>query len=230
MQGITHRILEILPDLQRHNEGHWHEAYIDVAGGGTVGYSSFNDAGVECEVGEFLYGLVRLLKPEHILETGTHHGVGALYMGLGLCDNFSGHLDTFEFLPENHAIAARHIQDAGLNRFVKCHFGDVGQFIPEHRYNLMFLDTEPQTRFNELVRFYDFLYDGGYIFIHDLHRHMGQVENTEHGYAWPWGKLPQAIKDWVNTGKLRPFHFANPRGLTGFYKVNNDDYGWKPAI
>lgn len=205
-------------NLVIHNEGEW---------GGTVSkYSAFNDAGVECETGEFLYSLVRLMKPENIMETGTHWGIGASYMGLACKDNGAGHVDTYEFLPEIHKIAQKRIERLELTEQVTCHLQDVSQLVPGKKYQIMFLDTEPQTRFGELVRFFDRLEEGGFVFIHDLHRHMHQIENADHGFAWPYGAIPGAMKAWVKEGKLRPFHFSTPRGLTGFYKVSKDDYLW----
>lgn len=228
MQGITDEAARIL-GLEKHNEGHWNEKYIEVAGPGTVGYSSFNDAGVECEVGEFLYAMVRLLKPYNILETGTHQGMGATYMGMACRDNGHGLVDTIEFIPEHHFKALGNFVNAGLTKYINAIKADVTKWSPpdDRRYQLVLLDTEPQLRFEELVRFYDYICPGGYIFIHDLHQHMGQVGNAEHGYAWPWGVLPYQIKQWVRDGQLRPFHFHNPRGLTGFYKMSDDDYDWK---
>lgn len=219
MTDITQRLQEKDPTLIRHNEGDWNNPYNP---NGT--FSSFNDAGVEIEVGEFLYSMVRILKPEHVLETGTHWGIGASYMGQALKDNFSGNLDTLEFLPEIHQRANKRIIDLGLMDFVTLHLMDARAFIPKYNYELILLDTEPQTRFEELIKFYDYLEPGGFVFIHDLHRHMHQIPNEEHGFAWPYGKLPEKIKDWVKKGNLRPFHFSTPRGLTGFYKPRKDDY------
>lgn len=190
-------------------------------------FSAFNDAGLECEVGEFMYSMVRLLKPDGVLETGTHHGVGAAYIGLALNDNRNGVLDTFEFLPPIHQIAKTNLNLLTEAGRVNLHLGDVGEFTPAGRYNMILLDTEPQTRFNEMVKFWDYLYSGGYLFIHDLHRHMGQVgQNPDHPNEpfWPWGKVPKFINDKVKSGEARPFHFNNPRGLTGFYKVSPDDF------
>lgn len=187
-------------------------------------YTSFNDAGVECEVGEFLYGLTKLTKPKRILETGTHQGMSTLYFGYALKHNGLGIVDTMEFIPEHYQIAKKTFIKAGLEDYINAMRADVTKFMPEYTYQLMLLDTEPQLRFNELVRFYEFLEPGGFVFIHDLHRHMGQVINEEHGFAWPWGELPKQIRTWVKSGKLRPFHFTTPRGLTGFYKPHEQDY------
>ena len=222
--NITKRLQEADPTLKRHNEGHWDEPYIEVPGTGTVAYSSFNDAGVEIEVGEFLYAMIRVLKPNHVLETGTHWGIGAAYMGQALKDNFSGHLDTIEFLPEIWAKANVRMGILQLKKHVTCHLMDVRAFDSKDKYQFIFLDTEPQTRFEELIKFYDSLEPGGFVFIHDLHRHMHQIPNKDHGFAWPYGVLPEKIKKLVKDGWLRPMHFPTPRGLTGFYKPHIDDY------
>lgn len=200
------------------NEAKW-------SGGDSSLYSAFNDAGVECEVGEFLYAMVRITKPTWVLETGTHWGISASYIGHALADNGFGHLETYEFNPQNHQIAHnRIIKRQQLRDHVSVVLGDVSKLQPQCNYDFMFLDTEPQLRFGELLRFFPYLNEGGYVFIHDLHRHMHQIPNEEHGFAWPYGVIPDEMQELVKSGKLRPFHFGTPRGLTGFYKVSGKDY------
>lgn len=224
---ITKRLSELDPTLVRHNEGFWNEPYNPTI----PGYSSFNDAGIEVETGEFLYAMVRLLKPAHVLETGTHWGIGASYMGFALKENGAGGLDTLEFLPEIHARASQRLRDLNLHHDlggpVQPYLTDAAVFNPgEKQYNLILLDTEPQTRFAELIKFFPYLAPGGFVFVHDLHRHMHQVPNADHGFAWPYGRLPERIKELVKLDLLRPFHFATPRGLTGFYKPTLEDYNF----
>lgn len=220
--NITQRLLELNKDFEQHNEGFWSEPYDDKK----LGFSSFNDAGIEVETGEFLYAMVRLLKPSRVLETGTHWGVGASYMGQALKDNGTGLLNTYEFLQPNYERAKKNITQMDLDSFVKVELADVAKLKLTEKYQLILLDTEPQTRFAELIKFYDNLDAGGFVFIHDLHRHMHQIPNDEHGFAWPYGPLPKEIIKLVTDGKIRPFHFSTPRGLTGFYKVKDDDYKW----
>lgn len=226
--NITQRLLELDPTLTRHNEGFWHEPYDP----SKQGYSSFNDAGIEIETGEFLYAMVRLLKPDRVLETGTHWGIGAAYMGMALKDNNFGELTTIEFLPEIYKKACLRFEQLGLStrgndkQWVNPLLMDVAKYETTDKYKLILLDTEPQTRFAELLQFYDNLEPGGFVFIHDLHQHMHQIDNEEHGFAWPYGKLPKEIIELVRSKKLRPFHFETPRGLTGFYKPNENDYKW----
>ena len=221
IKTITEQLRDLDGQLKIHNEGEW--------GGGDANsseYSAFNDAGVECEVGEFLYSFMRLIKPNFVLETGTHQGVSSSYIGFALKNNGFGVLDTHEFAKETYDIANARFSRLELTEQISSHLGDVGNLVLTKHYDFIFLDTEPQTRFAEMVKFYPNLKDGGYLFIHDLHRNMHQIPNEEHGFAWPYGKIPKEMTDLVLNKKLVPFHFETPRGLTMFYKPRVDDYEW----
>lgn len=218
MGPITERLIKLAK-----GEFHLQPEISDPSGN----WHMFNDGGIECETGELLYSFIRETKPKHVLETGTHRGVGAAYMGQALKDNGFGKLDTIEFLAPHFTYSMKLILDMKLAGFVNCYQQDVSDFKPTVKYQLMLLDTEPQTRFAELIRFEKALEPGGFIFIHDLHRHMHQIPNEEHGFAWPYGPLPQEIIDLVNNDVLRPFHFGTPRGLTGFYKPTEGDFKWR---
>lgn len=187
-------------------------------------YSMENTGGVELEVGEFLYGLIRMMKPENVLETGTHLGVGASYIGMALKDNGKGHLDTLEYLPEIQTQAEYRMKLLRLTNYVTCHLADALAFQPKTRYQLIFLDTEPGTRFREFLRYYSYLDEGGYIFIHDLGRHLQQIDIPGQDFAWPFGVLPEGIVNLIHKGFIKTFHFDTPRGLSGFYKVHKEDY------
>lgn len=189
-------------------------------------YHMFNDGGVECETGEFLFGLARMTKPVYVVETGTHLGVGAAYLGSALRANGFGKLHTIEFLRPNWERAMDLIDNLGLLDYVSCHLMDAAQFEPTDAIDILFLDTEPQTRFAELLKFFSDVRPGGYILIHDLHEHMHQIPNDEHGFAWPYGPIPQELHQYVMTNQLRPFHFETPRGLTGFYKTAPGAHRW----
>ena len=199
-------------------------------------YQCFNTGGVEIEVGEFLYGLCRMIKPYRVLETGTHKGIGASYIGQALADNnagldaLGGHLTTLEFIRENIEEASELLQKLGLQGHVNIVEADATTWeAGPLQFELIFLDTEPQTRFAELLRYYDNCKPGGFILIHDLHPHMHQIPNEEHGFAWPYGEIPEAMRQLIVEGKLRPVHFRTPRGLTLFYKPGVEDYAFTPA-
>lgn len=221
MSKLTDSLLERDPSLVIHKESEYSS---DIKG-----YEAFNDAGVEVETGEFLYGMLRVLKPDNVLETGTHHGIAGSYMAQALKDNGNGMLRTIEFQLPNYTIAGERFKRLGLKHHVENILSDVKSYYGNFNdsYQFIFLDTEPQTRFEELKIFVEHNLDpGGYIFIHDLHRHMHQIPNEEHGFAWPFGPIPPEVKSWVQNDILRPMHFPTPRGLTGFYKPTKDDYKW----
>ena len=221
IKTITEQIKEFDGLLNVYNESKW--GAMDEH---TKKYSAFNDAGVECEVGEFLYAFMRLIKPSFVLETGTHQGVSSSYMAYGLKNNGFGKLHTHEFNHENYSISNQRFNRLGLADYITSFLGDVGKLQLDVEYDFIFLDTEPQTRFAELVKFYPNLKEGGYFFIHDLHRHMSQVPNEEHGFGSPYGLIPKEMNDLVLNKKLVPFHYETPRGLTMFYKPKFSDYIW----
>ena len=189
-------------------------------------YSMFNTGGVECEVGEFLYGLVRMLKPDHVLETGTHRGVGASYIGSALKDNGGGELLTMEFIKELWDEAQLAIDKQKLGDYVTCALGDVADFHPDkNTYDIIFLDTEPHLRFHELLQFWDSLKPGGLVIIHDLSPGMGQTGVEVNGMMdWPFGTLPDEIKQLIKTHQLQSFHFSTPRGIYIGQKKRDDGY------
>lgn len=190
-------------------------------------YSMFDSGGTEVCVSEFLWGLVRLLKPESILETGTYTGISSLYMSQGLKDNGHGHLTTIEFENFHKERAEKLWQLCGVSEQVTCKLQSSLDFETNQQYDLIFLDSEPQIRFQELIKFFPNLKEGGYVGIHDLPRDLCQGNvNPDHPEikSYPYGDLPEQIKEWIRTDKLRMMHFPSPRGLTFLYKPKEGDY------
>jgi len=204
--------MKLDPSLVLQDEGQW---------------KNFNSGGVEIEVGELLYGLVRIIKPEAILETGTHQCIGAAYMGMALKENGKGKLLTLEFMWEYVAMAKKRIETLGLKDVVMCLQQDSRTFKTDVMFDLILLDTEPQYRFGELAALFGNLKPGGFMFIHDLHNDMNQHECPGLEYGWPFFKIPDAMEKLVTDGKLVPWHFPTHRGFMGFYKPREGDYSWK---
>ena len=193
----------------------------------TKQFSMADDGGVETEVGEFLYGLVRVLKPEFILETGTYTGVSSMYMAQALKDNGKGILTTLEISSIHRDRAEKLWTEVGVNLRVTCLLTESLEYSPLEQYDLIFSDSEPQIRFEEVIKFFPFLKQGGYIGIHDLPRSLCQGNfNPDHPEmkSYPYGDLPDQIKEWLKTDQLRMVHFPTPRGLTFLYKPTEEDY------
>ena len=123
IKTITEQLRDLDGQLVIHNESKWN------GDAESSKYSAFNDAGVECEVGEFLYSFMRLIKPNFVLETGTHQGVSSSYIGFALKNNGFGILDTHEFAKETYNIANTRFNRLGLREQIFSHLGDVGNLI-----------------------------------------------------------------------------------------------------
>lgn len=202
---------------------------------GDHGFEMFNDAGTEVEVSEFLYGLVKLVKPNKILETGTHVGVSTVYMAQALKENEKGDLVTFEIIPQHWQNSQKMLQDVEVAQLVDFQLKPSLKYQPAEGtlYDLLFLDSEPQLRFDEFVKYWDFLRPGGYIVIHDLNDQMGHHGQTHHGeYDWPYGDFRVKLGPFIRDGRVNIISFDNPRGMTMFqktketaayYKMSQDD-------
>lgn len=193
------------------------------------GYRMVNDAGVECEVGEFLYGMARILQPNNVFETGTHEGIASSYIAQALKDNKKGLLTTVEIEKQHIRKAQERWNQLELDKWVICDKENSLEYDLEYNCEMMFLDSEPYLRFNELRRFYPRLLPGGFVFIHDTPRNLCQGNfNPDHPTfkSWPFGDINQEVHEWVLDHELTPFHFPTPRGLVGFYRRHYDDYRW----
>lgn len=192
------------------------------------GYAMADTGAVSYEDAEYLWGLVRLIKPKHILETGTFTGLSSLYMAQALKENGRGDLVTLE-VEMTHKLRAEDLwRKCGVSDYVTCKLQSSLEFQTQEQYELIFLDSEPQTRFIELVKFFPYLMDAGFLLIHDLHGHLGQTGaiNPDHpkDKNWPWGELPEQVKEWLKTDKLRLITLPASRGMVMFYKPKKDDY------
>ena len=207
---------------------------------GNLKFKKFNTGSVEVEVGEFLYGLVRLVKPEKVCETGTYKGISAAYIALALKENGFGELDTIEADSQWWQEATELWKKLEVDKLINLYKMRVEDFNPEpefkgsdfsdsdymqrqrEKYGLVFLDTEPDVRFNELKRFFPYTKLGGFIAIHDLHPHLGLSGTELHGMTnWPFGDFRQYFGDKILDHELTVVNFSTPRGFTLFQKASN---------
>lgn len=189
-------------------------------------YSMADDGAVEVETGEFLYGLTRILKPNHVLTTGVYTGLSDSYIGMGLAHNAKGDMVALELDPY-HLKRAKELWGLLGLTCITGHLGSSLEYKSDKEYELIFLDTEPDIRFEELVRYEPFLKPGGFIGIHDLPRGMCQGNiNTDHPEikSWPFGDIPPEMRKLLKSGELIKIHLPAPRGLVFFYKPDPSDY------
>ena len=191
------------------------------------GYLAFDDGGVEVEVGELLYGLIRILKPKEVLTTGIYSGISDMYIGQALEDNQSGISTALEF-EQYHINRALELwtRTGVAHRIFPIHTSSL-DYVPDRQYQFILLDTEPGIRFQELEKFYPFLDEGGYLAIHDLPPTFCQGNiNPDHPEikSYPFGDVPEMMQELMKSGKLVKVQLSSPRGFALFYKPRERDY------
>lgn len=193
---------------------------------GDHGFLMFNDAGTEVEVSELLYSLMLVLKPKLVLETGTHRGVSSTYMAQALEDNKQeGKIITFEIEQQHIQASKRLWQDTGLSHRIesRCEPSLNARFPADTQFDVLFLDSEPQLRFDEFIKFWPMLKPGGFIIIHDLHPNLGHHGQVFHGELdWPWGDFRLKLGSYIKNFDVQMVSFPTPRGCTMFQK-NHDN-------
>lgn len=172
--------------------------------------------------------MVKRLKPLNCLSTGVYTGISDLFIGMALKENGFGHLEALEY-EQTHINRAEDLWNKiGVQSQITAIKTDSLKFQPDKQYQFMFLDTELNIRFFELVKYFLFLDEGGYIFVHDMPRSLCQGNiNPDHPEIpnWPVGELPEEFVQLLKDRKLVPFHFGGARGLVGYYRPHKDDYG-----
>jgi predicted O-methyltransferase YrrM len=184
-------------------------------------YQMFNTGGVEVEVAEFLYSLTCILKPELIVETGTHKGISSLYMALGLEENGSGSIRTYEVIESFRQEAMALWKDVGMSSRIECVLKPSLKVFDGDPIDLLFLDSEPQFRFDELLHFWSRVKPGGMIIIHDLHYTLGKSNITLAGMDdWPYGPWEKKLGTLVKNQELQMIFLPSPRGFTVMQKTD----------
>lgn len=190
-------------------------------------FKMYDDGAIECETGELVFGFIKRLKPQNVLSTGVYTGISDLFIGMALKENGFGHLEAIEYEQVHIDRATKLWEKMGLSTQITAIRSESLKFQPKKQYQFMFLDTELNLRLHELVKFFPYLDEGGYIFIHDFHNHLykGNI-NKDHAEIvnYPVGEFPPEFDQLLKTDQLKLFHFPGARGLIGFYKPKQGDY------
>lgn len=127
---------------------------------------------IELEVGKTLYGLIRLLKPKLILETGVYRGYSTSCVAAALKDNDNGS----EEKPHIFAIDPLNLEHLWTETDLEDYITWIPQFstdsiplVEEKLYDVLILDSDHsyKTIMQELIKYERLLKVGGYILMHD---------------------------------------------------------------
>jgi predicted O-methyltransferase YrrM len=97
--------------------------------------------GVAPEVGALLYRLVRLRRPERVVEFGTSLGLSAIHIAAALADNGCGRLIATELNAAKAERAEEHLREAGLEQWAEVRRGDAfATLVGVERIDMLLLD------------------------------------------------------------------------------------------
>jgi len=147
----------------------------------------------EAEVGWFLWGLVRLLQPELVVELGCRTGTSTVRLGEAVRDNGHGHVVAVEIGLEAAQEAGRVCADLPVTVVV----ADADRWAPSQPVDLLFVDTGPEGRGDLIRRLRPWL---STVVVHDTKP----------------GRLPACELDVLRAGGVLGdvLTFRTPRGLT----------------
>src|SRR5258706_6360339 len=141
-------------------------------------WSMYDSMTAEVEVLEFLRCLVTTIKPEMIVETGTFMGISTLWLAEGLKRNGLGKIITCEYDPVVFEKAKERFESSSLSNWIDYRNESSLQTKVEGKIDLLFSDSDPPLREQEVRRFLPQMNPTGLILMHDASSHLATVREA----------------------------------------------------
>ena len=132
----------------------------------------------EVEVLEFLRTLVTTLKPSLVVETGTFMGISTLWIAEGLKTNGFGTVVTCEHDSTVFAKAKERIDASGLKDWIDYRNESSLETKVQGMVDMLFSDSDPSLREQEVRRFLSQMNTNGIIVMHDASSHLKVVREA----------------------------------------------------
>jgi prolipoprotein diacylglyceryl transferase len=141
-------------------------------------WSMFDSMTAEVEVLEFLRCLVRAIKPQLVVETGTFMGISTLWIAEGLKANGFGKIVTCEYDPKVFARAKERFAGSGFAEWIEARNESSLETKVSGSIDLLFSDSDPPLREQEVRRFLPQMNPNGVILMHDASSHLKTVREA----------------------------------------------------
>ncbi len=141
-------------------------------------WKMYDSMTAEVEVLDFLKTLVTTVKPQLVVETGSFLGASTLAIAEGLKQNGFGKVITCEHDAVVFAKARERLQGAGLLAWVDCRNQSSLEIKVEGTIDLLFSDSDPPIREQEVRRFLPQINPHGLILMHDASSHLATVREA----------------------------------------------------
>lgn len=164
---------------------------------------SEDEQAAESEVGNFVYGLLVLIKPKMVIETGCYTGGITVAIGMALNDNNLGRLITCDVDEQFVRQVAQRVEKMGFKNIVVSY--QTGIMLIESQLpevDFAFIDSGYNDREEEIRALLPKMSKYGIIALHDTAPHHSRIHQIQF-------KFPELQRIYLNT----------PRGLTLFQKI-----------
>lgn len=134
-------------------------------------WSMYDSMSAEVEVLDFLKCLVRTVKPDLVVETGTFVGTSTLWIAEGLRENGFGKIVTCEFDPVVFAQTREKLEASGLTGWIEYRNQSSLEMKVAGMIDIFFSDSDPAIREQEVRRFLPQISPTGLVLMHDASSH-----------------------------------------------------------
>jgi prolipoprotein diacylglyceryl transferase len=141
-------------------------------------WSMYDSMTAEVEILEFLKSLVTTVKPRIVVETGTFMGISTLWIAEGLKANGFGKVITCEYDAAVFAKAKERIDASGLTPWIDCRNESSLETKIDGSIDMLFSDSDPPLREQEVRRFLPQMNPHGLILMHDASSHLRTVREA----------------------------------------------------
>jgi predicted O-methyltransferase YrrM len=125
-----------------------------------------NTGSVLVEEAFLLYALVRMTKPQLVLDCGTYIGISAMFMAEALRDNCSGRIISIEHNSDTYGVARQVFAQTGYHEIELLH-QEIETYHPTESIDFLFLDTETADRVQQFVKLFPDLSSNAWVVFHD---------------------------------------------------------------
>ena len=141
-------------------------------------WSMYDSMTAEAEVLEFLRTLITTIKPNLVVETGSFLAVSTLWIAEGLKRNGFGRIVSCEFDPVVYAKARENVASSGLAEWIDLRNESSLEMKVEGGIDLLFSDSDPPIREQEVKRFLPQVQPNGIVLMHDASSHLKIVREA----------------------------------------------------
>lgn len=141
-------------------------------------WSMYDSMTAEVEVLEFLRTLITTVKPNLVVETGSFLAVSTLWIAEGLKRNGFGRIVSCEFDPVVYAKARENVAGSGLAEWIDLRNKSSLEIRVDGGIDLLFSDSDPPIREQEVRRFLPQIKPHGIILMHDASSHLKVVRDA----------------------------------------------------